>query len=54
VDEHADPVTELRRVYEVAAKELIPLMNMLPTKDHPAGQFNLALSREMGMLQDGK
>src|ERR1051326_8848159 len=31
-DEHAEPVAELRRVYEVAKRELFPLVDVLPTK----------------------
>jgi uncharacterized Ntn-hydrolase superfamily protein len=54
VDEHEDPVTELQRVYEVANRELIPLMKMLPTKKNPAGQFDFELSRNLGLLQDNK
>lgn len=52
VDEHADPVNELRRVYEVANKELLPLMKMLPTIKNPSGTFDFELSRELGLLQD--
>lgn len=54
VDEHQDPVRELRRVYEVVKVQLLPLMRMLPTKENPAGTFDLALTRKMGLLQDGK
>ncbi len=35
VDEHADPVTELRRVYEVAKIELLPFVEALPTREEP-------------------
>jgi uncharacterized Ntn-hydrolase superfamily protein len=35
VDEHQDPVTELRRIYEVAKVELLPFINALPTRDNP-------------------
>jgi uncharacterized Ntn-hydrolase superfamily protein len=54
VDEHEDPVVELGRVFDVASRELLPLMNMLPTKKNPAGQFDFSLSRELGLLQDDK
>jgi uncharacterized Ntn-hydrolase superfamily protein len=39
VDEHADPVRELRRVYEVAKRELFPFVVALPTKANPRGNF---------------
>jgi len=39
VDEHPDPVTELRRVLEVAKRELFPFMRALPTKANPRGTF---------------
>lgn len=39
VDEHPDPVAELRRIYEVARTELFPLVDALPTRDNPRGDF---------------
>ena len=54
VDEHHDPIPELRRVYNVAQTSLIPLLAMLPTKKYPAGQFDLTNARERGLLQDGQ
>ena len=39
VDEHPDPVTELRRVHGVAQRELLPFVAALPTRDNPAGSF---------------
>lgn len=35
VDEHADPVAELRRVFEVAKVELLPFIEALPTRRRP-------------------
>lgn len=52
VDEHKDPVTELRRVFEVAKIQLVPFISMLPTKVNPKGKFNFEESRNMGLLQD--
>lgn len=52
VDEHPDPVPELRRVYEVAQRDLLPLVSMMPTKENPAGSFDLEAAREEGLLQD--
>lgn len=40
VDEHPDPVRELRRVYEVARVELFPFVAALPTNHNPRGQFD--------------
>lgn len=37
VDEHQDPVTELRRIYTVMEKRLVPFVKMLPKK-HLAGK----------------
>ncbi|MCL4351700.1 MAG: DUF1028 domain-containing protein [Firmicutes bacterium] len=52
VDEHPDPVPELVRIYQVAQTSLVPLLNMLPTRDTPAGRFDLEESRRKGLLQD--
>ncbi|MBV9455287.1 MAG: DUF1028 domain-containing protein, partial [Rubrobacter sp.] len=34
VDEHHDPVAELRRIYEVAKVELLPFIDALPTREN--------------------
>lgn len=39
VDEHPDPVAELRRIFEVAKRELFPFIAALPTRERPAGDF---------------
>lgn len=39
VDEHPDPVAELRRVFEVAKRELFPFIAALPSRAKPAGDF---------------
>lgn len=39
VDEHPDPVIELRRIYEVAKKEMLPLIEALPTRRNPKGDL---------------
>ncbi len=39
VDEHPDPVAELRRVHGVARRELLPFVEALPTRDNPRGAF---------------
>lgn len=53
VDDHPDPVTELRRVYAVAQRDLVPLLRMLPTQTAPAGAFDMDEARRAGLLQDG-
>ncbi len=40
VDEHTDPVGELRRIFEVAKKELFPAIAAMPTRDNPAGDMD--------------
>lgn len=39
VDEHRDPVRELRRVYEVARRELFPSLQAMPTRANPRGDI---------------
>lgn len=48
VDEHSDPVVELRRVYEVAQGSLLPFVEALPTRENPAGNFTEKLKEEIG------
>jgi uncharacterized Ntn-hydrolase superfamily protein len=47
VDEHPDPVVELRRVYEVANKELLPFIEAMPTRENPKGNFGEELKGRM-------
>lgn len=37
VDDHPDPIPELRRVLEVARRQLLPFVRTLPTRDNPRG-----------------
>jgi uncharacterized Ntn-hydrolase superfamily protein len=39
VDEHPEPVTELRRVYEIARLQLLPFVQGLPTRSNPLGSL---------------
>ena len=39
VDEHPDPVVELRRIYEVVKVQMLPFIEALPTKRNPKGDF---------------
>jgi len=38
-DEHHDPVAELRRILEVAKRDLFPFVAALPTRTNPRGDF---------------
>ena len=40
VDEHTDPVAEMRRIFEVAKKQLIPFMEGMPSRQDPLGHFS--------------
>ena len=48
VDEHSEPVDELRRVYELAKEKLLPFVEALPTRDNPRGDFTEELKRRIG------
>lgn len=39
VDEHPDPVAELRRIYELVKTDLLPLVERLPTRANPEGDL---------------
>jgi uncharacterized Ntn-hydrolase superfamily protein len=41
VDEHRDPVVELRRIFEVAKRELFPFRELYPTRSNPGGDWDL-------------
>jgi uncharacterized Ntn-hydrolase superfamily protein len=41
VDDHATPLVELRRIFEVAKRELFPFRNLYPTRTNPGGDWNL-------------
>lgn len=49
VDEHANPVPELRRIFEVARTDLLPFVQGLPTRENPMGDLSDAFI-EMNML----
>lgn len=48
VDEHHDPVAELRRIYEVAEEKLLPFVEALPTRGNPKGNFTEELKKRIG------
>lgn len=39
VDEHPDPVAELRRIYEIVKTDLMPFVERLPTRANPEGDL---------------
>lgn len=39
VDEHPNPVGELKRILTVAKKDLLPFVEAMPTRDNPKGDF---------------
>lgn len=39
VDEHPDPIAELRRIFEVSKVELLPFVEALPTRANPRGEM---------------
>jgi uncharacterized Ntn-hydrolase superfamily protein len=49
VDEHPEPVAELRRVFEIAKLQLLPFVEGLPTRDSPMGSLTDEFV-EMNML----
>jgi uncharacterized Ntn-hydrolase superfamily protein len=40
VDEHPQPVAELRRIYEIATLQLLPFVEGLPTRANPLGSLS--------------
>jgi uncharacterized Ntn-hydrolase superfamily protein len=54
VDEHPDPVKELRRIFEVAKQELFPLRNLYPTRKNPGGDWNMEEYKKISLLVAGK
>lgn len=43
VDDHADPVPELRRVFEVYKSEEIPFLQLMPRRDDPVPQWDVSV-----------
>lgn len=42
VDDHPDPVAELRRIYEEAKREFLPFAQFMATKTNPSGIYDRA------------
>jgi uncharacterized Ntn-hydrolase superfamily protein len=47
VDDHPDPLIELRRLYAEAQNDLLPFMEVLPTRANPAGITDMAVVEEI-------
>ncbi|HSC23509.1 MAG TPA: DUF1028 domain-containing protein, partial [Casimicrobiaceae bacterium] len=48
VDDHADPLPELRRLYEVSLERFQPFVSCLPSRARPAGITDrAAIEREI-------
>lgn len=47
VDDHPDPVVELRRLYEECKREFIPFQQFLPTAAQPAGIYDRKIIDEI-------
>ena len=47
VDDHPDPVVELRRLYEECQREFIPFQQFLPTAAQPAGIYDRKIINEI-------
>jgi uncharacterized Ntn-hydrolase superfamily protein len=45
VDDHPDPVVELRRLWGLYNQGFGEIMRMMPTKAHPAGRFDMEAIR---------
>jgi uncharacterized Ntn-hydrolase superfamily protein len=52
VDDHAEPLVELRRLYDEAQRYFIPFKKFLPTRTSPAGTYDRAIiDAEIARLQ---
>jgi uncharacterized Ntn-hydrolase superfamily protein len=47
VDDHPDPITELRRIFEESKREYLPFKQFLPTAANPAGVYDRKLIDEI-------
>jgi uncharacterized Ntn-hydrolase superfamily protein len=52
VDDHAEPLVELRRLYDEAQRYFVPFKKFLPTRASPAGTYDRAIiNAEIARLQ---
>lgn len=54
VDEHPNPVAELRRIFEVAKRELFPFRNLYPTRNNPGQDWNIDEYQRISSLISSK
>ena len=54
VDEHPDPVAELRRIFELAQRELFPFRELYPTRSDPGSDWDLEEYRRISALVFGQ
>ena len=55
VDDHPEPLVELRRLYEVSKQIFQPFMKFLPSAEHPAGIYDRAvIDAELARLAAAK
>ncbi len=52
VDDHPDPVAELRRLYEIYRDEFAEVLAGLPSKANPAGEIGEDFLREHGLMAE--
>jgi uncharacterized Ntn-hydrolase superfamily protein len=53
VDDHAEPLTELRRLYEESRRYYLPFLRFLPSRANPAGVYDRAvIEAELARLRD--
>lgn len=50
VDDHPDPVPELERLYRVVERQLLPLMDLLPSRAYPAGRLDPDEARRRSLI----
>jgi uncharacterized Ntn-hydrolase superfamily protein len=52
VDDHAEPLSELRRLHQVAQSHFVPFMRFMPTHDNPSGTWDRAvINAEVARVQ---
>jgi uncharacterized Ntn-hydrolase superfamily protein len=54
VDEHPDPVAELRRIFELARRELFPFRELYPTRSDPGNDWDLEEYQRISALVFGQ
>jgi uncharacterized Ntn-hydrolase superfamily protein len=54
VDEHPNPVAELRRIFELARRELFPFRELYPTRSDPGNDWDLEEYRRISALVFGQ